>query len=273
METSHPEASQSALKVPLQPASHTLPRSLKGPLGSHLPPSTTSFSARILSILQSTSSSAIGETPTLLSPIQRHPDIQTARLLLPILAEEQQIVETILLNPVVLLQGETGSGKTSQVVQFLYERGWGREEYDHAIGKWKKKADDHGVGYSGMIGITQPRRVAAISMASRVAEELSPDPKSPSRAVAHQIRHSTTLSPATRIKFMTEGVLLRELSSDFLLRKYGVLILDEVHERSLGVDVLIGALSRVVRLREEMWTRGESDGGWVVTVGDIFALE
>jgi ATP-dependent RNA helicase DHX37/DHR1 len=106
-----------------------------------------------------------------------------------------------------------------------------------------------------MIGITQPRRVAAVSMANRVAQELSLS----SSLVSYQIRYDATTSPNTCIKFMTDGVLLRELSSDFLLRKYSVLIVDEAHERSMNTDILIGVLSRVLKLREEMWREGKND--------------
>ena len=106
-----------------------------------------------------------------------------------------------------------------------------------------------------MIGITQPRRVAAMSMAQRVGKELSlPDSK-----VAYQIRYDTTTSPSTVIKFMTDGVLLRELATDFLLTKYSVIIIDEAHERSMNTDILIGVLSRVIKLREEMWTQKKDD--------------
>ena len=104
-----------------------------------------------------------------------------------------------------------------------------------------------------MVGITQPRRVAAVSMANRVAQELSLS----SSRVSYQIRYDATTSPNTSIKFMTDGVLLRELSSDFLLRKYSVIIIDEAHERSMSTDILIGVLSRVLKLREEMWREGK----------------
>ena len=106
-----------------------------------------------------------------------------------------------------------------------------------------------------MIGITQPRRVAAMSMAARVAHELC----LPSSRVSYQIRYDATVSPSTAIKFMTDGVLLRELATDFLLTKYSVIIIDEAHERSMNTDILIGVLSRVVKLREEMWKDGKDD--------------
>jgi ATP-dependent RNA helicase DHX37/DHR1 len=105
----------------------------------------------------------------------------------------------------------------------------------------------------GMIGVTQPRRVAAMSMASRVARELS---LTASR-VSYQIRYDATVSDSTSIKFMTDGVLLRELATDLLLTKYSVIIVDEAHERSLNTDILIGVLSRVLKLREGMWKDGK----------------
>ncbi len=106
-----------------------------------------------------------------------------------------------------------------------------------------------------MIGITQPRRVAAMSMAARVAHELSLT----SSKVSYQIRYDATVSPSTSIKFMTDGVLLRELATDFLLSRYSVVIIDEAHERSMNTDILIGVLSRVMQLREEMWKSGKDN--------------
>lgn len=94
-----------------------------------------------------------------------------------------------------------------------------------------------------------------MSMASRVAHELS----LASTRVSYQIRYDATVSPSTSIKFMTDGVLLRELATDFLLKKYSVIIIDEAHERSMNTDILIGVLSRVVKLREEMWKEGKDD--------------
>ncbi|KAJ2340873.1 putative ATP-dependent RNA helicase DHR1, partial [Coemansia sp. RSA 2618] len=165
-------------------------------------------------------------------PVERAEHIQNQRIQLPVYAEEQQIMEAIAANPAVVLSGETGSGKTTQVPQFLFEAGYG----------------DAGSANPGLIGITQPRRVAAISMAHRVADELG----NYGHTVAHQVRFDTTVSAATRVKFMTEGVLLRELAADLLLTKYSVIIADEAHERSLNTDILLGVLSRVVRLRMKL---------------------
>ncbi|KAJ2772323.1 putative ATP-dependent RNA helicase DHR1, partial [Coemansia nantahalensis] len=164
--------------------------------------------------------------------VERPEHIQCQRMALPVYTEEQQIMEAITESPVVVLSGETGSGKTTQVPQFLFEAGYG----------------DPSSPNPGLIGITQPRRVAAVSMAHRVAEELG----NFGRTVAHQVRFDTTVSADTRVKFMTEGVLLRELATDLLLTKYSVIIADEAHERSLNTDILLGVLSRVVRLRQKL---------------------
>ncbi|KAI5896491.1 P-loop containing nucleoside triphosphate hydrolase protein [Schizophyllum commune H4-8] len=229
-----------------------------------------SASSQPISTSQPTSTSAPQSLPARFVPVTRPSDVQEARLQLPVVAEEQPIMEAIRLHPVVVLCGETGSGKTTQVPQFLYEAGFGAPDSENP----------------GMIGVTQPRRVAAMAMARRVAHELgvgvadvgeeeedAPSPrkskklKSKSTAsssmndklgapIAYQIRYAGTAGPATRIKFMTDGVLLRELAIDFLLTKYSVIIIDEAHERSMNTDILIGVLSRVVRLREEMWKEG-----------------
>ncbi|XP_053375009.1 probable ATP-dependent RNA helicase DHX37 isoform X2 [Mercenaria mercenaria] len=160
-------------------------------------------------------------------PVIRDKEIQDGRLKLPILGEEQVIMESINENPVVIICGETGSGKTTQVPQFLYEAGYA-----------------HG---GGIIAVTEPRRVAAISMSSRVATEMSLS----NREVSYQIRYEGNVTPDTKIKFMTDGVLLKEVQQDFLLTKYSVVIIDEAHERSVYTDILIGLLSRIVPLRHK----------------------
>ena len=107
-----------------------------------------------------------------------------------------------------------------------------------------------------MIAVTQPRRVAAVSLSNRVRDELGFPINS--SIVAHQIRYSSSTSSETSIKFMTDGVLLRELSSDFLLSRYSVVVVDEAHERGVNTDVLIGVLSRVAKLRESKWRADKS---------------
>lgn len=165
--------------------------------------------------------------PAFFVNVERDPEIQIARLKLPIIVEEQVIMETISENIVTILAGETGSGKTTQVPQFLYEAGYAEN------GK--------------MIGITEPRRVAAIAMSQRVGREMSLG----TNIVSYLIRFEGNCTPETKIKFMTDGVLLKEVEVDFLLEKYSVIILDEAHERSAYTDILIGLLSRIVLLRHK----------------------
>jgi ATP-dependent RNA helicase DHX37/DHR1 len=157
--------------------------------------------------------------------VERTKLIQESRSKLPIITEEQQIMDKIFNNYIVIICGETGSGKTTQVPQFLYEAGFALN--------------------NKLIGVTEPRRVAAISMSKRVANEMNLTQEQ----VSYQIRYETTYSSETQIKFMTDGVLLREIQMDFLLSRYSVLILDEAHERSVFTDILIGLLSRIVPLR------------------------
>ena len=161
--------------------------------------------------------------------VERPRDLQNTRMNLPIVAEEQKIMEAIHNNSIVFIWGATGSGKTTQLPQFLFEAGYGNPKSPTP----------------GMIGITQPRRVAAVSMASRVRDELGQDHDK----VAHQVRFDSSVSSQTAIKFMTDGILLRELSKDVMLSKYSVVVIDEAHERSVNTDVLIGMLSRIVPLR------------------------
>uniref|UniRef100_A0AAV1TSM7 RNA helicase n=1 Tax=Peronospora matthiolae TaxID=2874970 RepID=A0AAV1TSM7_9STRA len=167
---------------------------------------------------------------TTLVSLSRDPTIQMARMQLPVCSSEQEIMEAITDNDVVILCGETGSGKTTQVPQFLYEAGYGHP--DHAT-------------HCGRIGVTQPRRVAAVSTAKRVAEELNVPFGAPKGHVGYQIRYDAEhVSEHTRIKFMTDGILLKEIQQDFLLRQYSILLLDEAHERNVNTDILIGERGR-----------------------------
>ncbi|KAF9077697.1 P-loop containing nucleoside triphosphate hydrolase protein [Rhodocollybia butyracea] len=213
------------------------PLEMRGPLGEDLQLPSTSFAQQLLSTPSEAAGAKASSSKRKYISVSRPDEVQESRLLLPVVAEEQPIMEAVLLNPVVVICGETGSGKTTQIPQFLYEAGFGSPGSENP----------------GMIGITQPRRVAAMSMASRVAQELSLT----SSKVSYQIRYDATVSPTTSIKFMTDGVLLRELATDFLLTKYSVVIIDEAHERSMNTDILIGVLSRVLKLREELWKEGK----------------
>ncbi|KAF1811056.1 pre-mRNA-splicing factor ATP-dependent RNA helicase PRP43 [Eremomyces bilateralis CBS 781.70] len=171
-------------------------------------------------------------------PVSRTPEIQATRIELPVVAEEQKIMEAVHNHDVTIVWGSTGSGKTTQVPQFLFEAGYG---------------DPKGPS-PGIIGVTQPRRVATVSMAKRVGEEMG-DMK---HRVGYKIRFDGTVTANTAIKFMTDGVLLREVSQDFSLAKYSAIIIDEAHERGVNTDILIGMLSRIVNLRKDMAKTDES---------------
>ncbi|KAK0306161.1 putative ATP-dependent RNA helicase DHR1 [Friedmanniomyces endolithicus] len=183
--------------------------------------------------------------PSAAITIPRSEEIQAARLELPVVQEEQKIMEAIHGNPIVIVCGATGSGKTTQVPQMMFESGYGSQI---GIGG---TLSGLGMQSKGIIGVTQPRRVAATSVAERVATELGPKYRN---RVAHQVRYDTNVSRDTAIKFMTDGILLREISQDFLLSRYSAILIDEAHERSVNTDILIGMLSRIVPLREELAT-------------------
>ncbi|CAH9098645.1 unnamed protein product [Cuscuta epithymum] len=167
--------------------------------------------------------------PTVVHVI-RPKEVEEKRKDLPIVMMEQEIMEAINENTCVIICGETGCGKTTQVPQFLYEAGFGLHSRR-----------------GGIIGVTQPRRVAVLATAKRVSFELG---FHLGKEVGFQVRHDRKVGSNCSIKFMTDGILLREVQNDFLLRRYSVIILDEAHERSLNTDILIGMLSRVIRERQ-----------------------
>ncbi|MDC7224875.1 MAG: ATP-dependent RNA helicase HrpA, partial [Spirochaetales bacterium] len=148
---------------------------------------------------------------------------------LPITAKREEIISLIRENQVVVLAGETGSGKTTQIPKFCLEAGLGQK------GK--------------IIGCTQPRRLAAVSVASRIGEELKSDVGG---LVGYKIRFEEKLSSQTRVKMMTDGVLLAETQSDRLLSQYDCIIVDEAHERSLNIDFLLGVLRMLIKKRHDL---------------------
>lgn len=166
--------------------------------------------------------------PTL-NEINRTEEMEEMRKELPVFMHEREILESVENNLVTIVCGETGSGKSTQIPQFLYEYG-----YTSTTRK-------------GLIGITQPRRVAATSLSKRISDEMN---FKFGEEVGYQIRFDKKhMSENTLVKLMTDGILLKELELDFLLEKYSVIIIDEAHERSINTDILISLLSRIVRLR------------------------
>ncbi|KAF5939501.1 hypothetical protein HYC85_023760 [Camellia sinensis] len=152
--------------------------------------------------------------------------IAQQRKSLPIASVEKRLVEEVRSNNILIIVGETGSGKTTQLPQFLFNAGLCHD------GK--------------VVGITQPRRVAAVSVAKRVAEECGVQL---GQRVGYSIRFDDTTSSSTRIKYMTDGLLLREALLDPYLSRYSVIIVDEAHERTVHTDVLLGLLKSVQKVR------------------------
>ncbi|XP_056268043.1 pre-mRNA-splicing factor ATP-dependent RNA helicase PRP16 isoform X1 [Pseudoliparis swirei] len=150
------------------------------------------------------------------------------RQYLPIFAVRQQLLNIIRDNSIVIVVGETGSGKTTQLTQYLHEDGY--------------------TSY-GMVGCTQPRRVAAMSVAKRVSEEIG---SNLGEEVGYAIRFEDCTSEKTLIKYMTDGILLRESLRESDLDHYSAVIMDEAHERSLNTDVLFGLLREVVSRRTDL---------------------
>ncbi|WDP92212.1 MAG: ATP-dependent RNA helicase HrpA [Desulfobacter sp.] len=147
---------------------------------------------------------------------------------LPITAKRQEIIQAVKDHPVVIISGETGSGKTTQIPKFCLEAGRGT---------------------AGMIGCTQPRRIAAMTVAKRIAFELN---QPLGQSVGYKIRFDDNAPPHAHIKLMTDGILLAETQQDRFLSQYDTIIVDEAHERSLNIDFTLGILRRLVKQRKDL---------------------
>ncbi len=147
---------------------------------------------------------------------------------LPIAVEREAILEALRAHQVIIVAGETGSGKSTQLPQYCLEAGR---------------------GLAGVIAHTQPRRLAARALAARIADELS---QSVGRSVGFKVRFADQTSDATRLLLMTDGLLLAELTSDPTLSRYDTIIIDEAHERSLNVDLLLGVLKGLLPRRPDL---------------------
>ena len=151
---------------------------------------------------------------------------------LPVSARRDEIARAIRDHQVVIVSGETGSGKTTQLPKICMQLGR---------------------GVAGMIGHTQPRRLAARSVADRIADELGQTVgRESGQVVGYQVRFTDEVGPTTLVKLMTDGILLAEIQSDPMLRRYDTLIIDEAHERSLNIDFILGYVARLLPARPDL---------------------
>lgn len=140
---------------------------------------------------------------------------------------KDEIIKAIQENQVVVIEAPTGSGKTTQLPQIIFEAG---------LDKW------------GIVGVTQPRRIAAYGVSKRIAEEMNVEL---GQLVGYKMRFDDCTSANTKIKIMTDGILLEELRSDPMLLKYSIIIVDEAHERSLNIDFILGLLKEIIKKRDD----------------------
>ena len=146
---------------------------------------------------------------------------------LPVYAQKQKILECLENNQVVIVESPTGSGKTTQIPVILYEAGFTT---------------------NGIIGVTQPRRIAALSVSEFISKQMNtPYPG----LVGYKMRFEDVTNSDTKIKIMTDGILLQEMKLDPWLSKYSVLMIDEAHERSLNIDFVLGLVKRVLKERKD----------------------
>ena len=151
---------------------------------------------------------------------------------LPVSERRDEIARAIRDHQVVIVSGETGSGKTTQLPKICMQLGR---------------------GVAGMIGHTQPRRLAARSVADRIADELGQTVgRERGQVVGYQVRFTDEVGPTTLVKLMTDGILLAEIQSDPMLRRYDTLIIDEAHERSLNIDFILGYVARLLPARPDL---------------------
>jgi len=170
-----------------------------------------------------------GSTTFIYNP-NRSQSIDKQRCRLPIFQNRNHVLYLLERHQTIILIGETGSGKSTQVPQYLLESGWASD--------------------GTYVAVTQPRRIAVTSLSSRVAEEMG---TILGQTVGYSIRFDENVTPGkTRLKYMTEGILLREMLADPLLKRYSVIMVDEVHERSLNTDILLSLLKKIAKKRPEL---------------------
>lgn len=175
-----------------------------------------------------------GEEGEDVKALSKYADIQAVRKSLPAYRYRKQFLEAIHDSQVLIVVGETGSGKTTQLPQYLYEEGYSQAKNSDKPLK---------------IGCTQPRRVAATSVSQRVAEEVGCEL---GQEVGYSVRFENTTSNKTAIKYLTDGMLLREFLTDPLLSGYSALMIDEAHERTVSTEIVLTLLKDVIKERKDL---------------------
>lgn len=152
---------------------------------------------------------------------------------LPVYSHKEKFIRLLDENQVLVIVGETGSGKTTQIPQWCHEYLITKEDPLNKL----------------CVACTQPRRIAAMSVSSRVAKEMG---VTLGQEVGYSVRFDSLTSSKTLLKYLTDGMLLREAMNDKDLKQYGILVLDEVHERTLSTDILMGVLKRIIEKRKDL---------------------
>ena len=150
---------------------------------------------------------------------------------MPVYRHRRRILEALESHGAVVVESPTGSGKTTQIPRLLYEHGYGR---------------------TARIGITQPRRIAAVSVCRYLQQQMTAADGVPADLIAYKMRFEDTTTPSCAIKIMTDGILLQEMKLDADLREYQVVVVDEAHERSLNIDFTLGLLKQVLERRDDL---------------------
>lgn len=174
-----------------------------------------------------------GDEEQVQAPSSKSKDIESLKMSLPVYQYKKEFLKLLEGNQVIIIVGETGSGKTTQLPQYLYEGGYSQ-------------------GNTKIIGCTQPRRIAAVSVSRRVADEMGTTLGGPKGKVGYSIRFDDNCSPSTVIKFSTDGMLLREFLNDPSLSSYGVIMIDEAHERTLSTEILLSLLKDLSLQRKDL---------------------
>lgn len=227
-------------------ASHTLFGSVVKQNGSNQPSEKATFTKTSSDGIKSSQHKRIGfraenvDRQKLRRIVQEH---EITQRLLPIWPKKEDIRQALREKDVLLINGETGSGKSTQVPQFLYTEPWCRR---HMVPIHQDGGKTAEVSVGGIIAITQPRRVAATTLARRVASEMGSPFSGDIGEVGYAVRFDSFLPRGIKIKFVTEGMLLQEMLHDPYLLKYSAVIVDEIHERSVDVDLIAGFLRNLV---------------------------